>query len=305
MSAGIFSILKNISMLADDVVSVSKTAIKDTVCVLGDDLAVNAEKASKFLPSREIPVLIKITKGSILNKILLVPVLILISYIFPFLVSPILVLGAIFLSYEGICGLQEVFGQSEENDNKNENENEKIKAAINTDRILSIEIIVIALNAVAGTPIIEQFFIVSFVAFLATIGVYGIVALIVRFDDMGLWLIKKSIKNEENITLKYKIEPNENIHENKTKTYVNFHQMYFGSIMINSMSKIIKALTYIGLIAMFLVAGEIFIHKIAFFHEYINMSSIFSFIPSISLSLIVGVIAKTLFAKISILSSEK
>lgn len=296
MASGIFSILKNISMLMDDTAAMSKVAIKDTVGVLGDDLAVNAEKASKFSPSREIPVLIKITKGSVLNKILLVPILIFISYLFPFLISPILIAGAVFLSYEGVHGLKEILGNKHvEEDEDEENEDEKVKSAINTDRVLSIEIIVIALNSVIGKPIMEQFMIVSFVALLATVGVYGIVALIVRFDDMGLWLIRNAVKNKEDIIIKDKIEANEVPYKKKTETYVNIYQMYFGSLMIRSMSLIIKGLTYVGIVAMFLVAGEIFIHKIHFFHEIINMTNNFSFVPAITLSIFIGYVSLFLF----------
>ncbi len=144
MASGMFAILKNISMLMDDTVTMSKVAIKDTVGVLGDDLAVNAEKASKFSPSRELPVLLKIIKGSLFNKLLLVPILIFISYIFPYLIAPILILGATFLSYEGVEGLREILGKKHEENRDEGDEDEKVKSAINTDKILSIEIIVIA-----------------------------------------------------------------------------------------------------------------------------------------------------------------
>lgn len=291
MASGMFAILKNISMLMDDTVTMSKVAIKDTVGVLGDDLAVNAEKASKFSPSRELPVLLKIIKGSLFNKLLLVPILIFISYIFPYLIAPILILGATFLSYEGVEGLREILGKKHEENRDEGDEDEKVKSAINTDKILSIEIIVIAWNAVTGKPIVEQFIIVSLVALLATVGVYGIVGLIVRFDDMGLWLIKHSVQEETKIVLKHKIEPKEKMYIKKTITHVNMQKMYLGSLMIRSMNLTIKSLTYIGVVAMFVVAGEILIHKINFLYTHINVDTFFSFIPAITLSIIIGYIA--------------
>ena len=279
MASGIFTILKNVSVLMDDTAAMTKIALKDTVGVLGDDLAVNAEKASKFTPSRELPVLFKITKGSIINKIILIPLLLTISYFLPFLVNPILILGALFLSYEGIHGILEILENKKENTLNNEisnndydvkEEENKINSAILTDRILSIEIIIIALNSVINKPFIEQIFIVSVVAFIATVGVYGIVALIIRFDDIGIWFIKKSIHNVKN------------------KTSINLYKMFIGNLMINSMSKIIKWLTYIGITAMFLVAGEILLHKIHFFHNILDIHNSFVFIPAISLAFFLG-----------------
>eukprot|EP01093_Parvamoeba_rugata_P019446 TRINITY_DN875_c0_g1_i1.p2 TRINITY_DN875_c0_g1~~TRINITY_DN875_c0_g1_i1.p2 ORF type:complete len:224 (+),score=48.87 TRINITY_DN875_c0_g1_i1:888-1559(+) len=203
MASGFFALLDDIATLMDDVAAMTKITTKKTAGILGDDLAVNAEKASGFVSSREIPVLWAITKGSFLNKLIILPLAFLLSAFLPWSVIVILVLGGLYLSYEGAEKIYEFFVPHPKEVTKEfkgnfteqellDLEKTKIKSAIVTDFILSVEIVIIALGSVVGEPITTQIIVVSIVALIATVGVYGIVALIVRMDDFGLQLINKS-----------------------------------------------------------------------------------------------------------------
>jgi predicted DNA repair protein MutK len=272
MASGFFVLLDDIAALMDDVAVMSKIATKKTAGILGDDLAVNAEKASGFVSSREIPVLWAITKGSFLNKLIILPLAFLLSAFVPWVVSIILVLGAIYLAYEGAEKIHEYFFPHHHSESKVEIEilseteilvieKEKIKSAIVTDFILSVEIVIIALGTVLGKPITTQIIVVSIVAILATAGVYGIVALIVRMDDLG---IKLSTKN-------------------------NSVSKIIGNQLIQALPKVIKGLAFVGTIALILVAGGIFIHNIEFLHHLVN--NIPSIIGEFIVGLIIGIIA--------------
>ena len=261
MASGFFALLDDIAALMDDVVVMSKITTKKTAGILGDDLAVNAEKATGFVSSRELPVLWAITKGSFLNKLIILPIAFLLSSFLPWAVTLILVLGGFYLAYEGVEKIVEVFvphqhsievlktdGISKED--LLEVEKKKIKSAVFTDFILSIEIVIIALGTVLGKPVLFQILVVSIVAILATIGVYGIVALIVRMDDLGYRLIKKS-NNEKGSMLA------------------------IGKTLVQALPIVIKSLSIIGTIALILVAGGIFTHNIEFLHHFMeNMPSL-------------------------------
>ncbi len=268
MSAGFFALFDDIAVLMDDVAVMSKVATKKTAGVLGDDLAVNADKASGFASSRELPVLWAITKGSLLNKLIILPIAFLLSAFMPWLIVPILMLGGIYLAYEGAEKIYEYFvpHNQEEKHTTFEPiseeeilsvEKDKIKSAILTDFILSIEIVIIALGTVMEKTLPVQIMVVSFIAILATIGVYGIVALIVRMDDMGYGLVT--------------------MNNGKSKILQTI-----GEILITALPKVIKSLTIIGTIAMLLVAGGIFVHNI---HE---LHHLFQSIPTLLGELIVG-----------------
>jgi len=203
MASSFFALLDDIAYLMDDMATMGKVATKKTAGILSDDLAVNAEKASGFVSSRELPVLWKITKGSLLNKIIILPFAFLLSAFLPIAVIIILVIGGIYLAYEGTEKIVEYLFHKNHNqgevdeiidtpEEEIEYENEKVKGAILVDFILSIEIVIIALGTVIEKPLSIQIPVVSLVALIATVGVYGIVALIVRMDDMGLMLIKIS-----------------------------------------------------------------------------------------------------------------
>lgn len=254
----------------DDVASMAKISTKKTAGILGDDLAVNAEKASGFVASREIPVLWAITKGSFVNKLIILPVAFLLSAFFPVAVTVVLVLGGIYLAYEGAEKVYEYLVPHHHNseiilkeDLSEEEivalEKSKIKSAIVTDFILSVEIVIIALGSVIGIPLLNQILVVSIVALIATVGVYGIVALIVRMDDFGYSLINFN---------------------DKDKSISDF----FGHLLVNALPWVIKSLGVIGTIALLLVAGGIFAHNLDFLHHVLETW------PSILREFIVGVI---------------
>ena len=253
MASGFFALLDDIAAIMDDVAVMSKIAAKKTAGILGDDLAVNAEKASGFISSREMPVLWAIAKGSFINKLIILPIAFLLSAFFPLAIIIILILGGLFLAYEGAEKIFEYFfphkhesieiiAQDFTEEEILALEKDKIKSAIVTDFILSVEIVIIALGAVIGEPTSSQIAVVSIIAILATVGVYGIVALIVRMDELGYRLIKLSTK-ERSIS----------------KT--------IGTILVQALPKVIKSLAVIGTIALILVAGGIFAHNIDFLHH--------------------------------------
>jgi len=274
MASGIFAILDDIAALMDDVAVTSKVAANKTAAILGDDLAVNAEKATGFVSSREIPVLWAITKGSLLNKVVIVPIALLLNLYFPDLIKYILIIGGFYLAFEGVEKIIEwIFHRNEsKGDQKTLEEiseedtvaaeKSKIKAAIITDFILSIEIVIIALNTVLDESLPIQILTVSIIAVLATVGVYGIVTLIVRMDDAGYKLIRKS-KGEGLLTT-------------------------IGKLLIKSLPIVIKALGYIGTIALLMVSGGIFDHNIEQIHHLVpNLNST---IKQMILGLIAGIL---------------
>lgn len=253
MASGLFALLDDIATVMDDVAVMSKVAAKKTAGILGDDLAVNAEKASGFVTDRELPVLWAITKGSFLNKLIILPVAFLLSAFLPIAVTIILLLGGLYLAYEGAEKIYEYFFPHEhfkkvtavEDLSKEEikaAERDKIKSAILTDFILSVEIVIIALGTVKEESISTQVMVVTIIAVLATVGVYGIVAIIVRMDEFGVRLINL---NEEDNSFSDKV----------------------GRLLVSALPKIIKSMTVIGTIALLLVSGGIFSHNIDFFHH--------------------------------------
>ena len=278
MASGFFVLLDDIAAIMDDVAVMSKVAAKKTAGILGDDLAVNAEKASGFASSRELPVLWAISKGSLLNKIIILPIAFLLSAFLPIAIIVILVLGGLFLAYEGAEKIYEFIfphkhdTQSEGITNETFTEEEilamekgKIKSAITTDFILSVEIVIIALDTVIEEPLTQQILVTSIIALIATVGVYGIVALIVRMDEAGYKLIKFS-KREKSIS------------------------KFIGNILVKALPIIIKSLTVIGTIALLLVAGGIFVHYIPFFHELVPKINMPSIIKEFVVGLILGMV---------------
>lgn len=273
MASGFFALLDDIAVLMDDVAAMTKISTKKTAGILGDDLAVNAEKASGFSPSRELPVLWAITKGSALNKVIILPIAFLLSAFLPWAVTVILVLGGLYLAYEGAEKIYHfLFPVKHENNIKEalqENvnisdeailalEKTKIKSAIVTDFILSVEIVIIALGTVIGKDLLFQILVVTAVAIIATIGVYGIVAMIVRMDDLGLRFIKLS----------------------KGKGVL----FAIGNLLVKGLPLIVKSLGVIGTIALVLVSGGIFVHNVEFLHHFLDS------LPSILQEFIVGLV---------------
>ncbi len=254
MASGFFSILDDLAALMDDIAVASKVATRKTAGILGDDLAVNAEKATGFLASRELPVLWSIAKGSLINKLIIVPVALLLNAFFPVAIKIALVLGGFYLAYEGVEKIIEflfhrsksghqVIEQNDDDDSDSDSEKAKIKSAITTDFVLSVEIVIISLGTVLEKSLALQIVTVSAVSVLATIGVYGLVALIVRMDDVGYQLIKRS--RDKGLISK------------------------LGHILVNSLPVVIKLIGIAGTIALILVSGGIFIHNITYLHHYL------------------------------------
>lgn len=283
MASGIFAVFDDIAALMDDVAVASKLATKKTAGILGDDLAVNAEKATGFLASRELPILWAITKGSFLNKIIIVPVALLLNVFFPAAIKVILVIGGIYLAFEGVEKIiefllhrakkgHEVIEEAE--DPNAELEKAKVKSAIMTDFILSIEIVIIALGSVLDKSMAIQIMTVSVVALIATVGVYGIVALIVRMDDAGLKLIRHSSEGS--------------------------FMARFGQLLVSALPWIIKSLEVVGTIALILVSGGIFVHNIEYLHHILPGWP--SILREFAAGLVVGLVVVgivTIFKKIA------
>tara|TARA_R110002020_G_scaffold114593_2_gene263394 strand:+ start:2391 stop:3266 length:876 start_codon:yes stop_codon:yes gene_type:complete len=274
MASGFFALLDDIAALMDDVAVMSKVAAKKTAGILGDDLAVNAEKASGFVSSREIPVLWAITKGSFLNKLIILPVAFLLSAFLPPAITVILLLGGLYLAFEGGEKIYEYLVPHKHDKPALElveyteaeilaMEKEKVKSAILTDFILSVEIVIIALGTVVKEPIATQIMVVSVIAIIATVGVYGIVALIVRMDELGTKLIGLN-KGEKSFTT------------------------VIGNFLVRALPKVIKSLAFIGTVALILVAGGIFVHNVDFLHHFLDQ------LPSILQEFVVGLIVAAL-----------
>lgn len=248
MASGFFSILDDVAALMDDVASATKVATRKTAGILGDDLAVNAERATGFLSSRELPVLWAITKGSFINKLIIVPIALLLNVSFPIAIKAMLVLGGIYLAYEGVEKIMEYFFHRsktghqviEQSEYNRDSEKAKIRSAITTDFILSVEIVIIALGAVLDKSLTMRIIIVSIVSLVATVGVYGLVALIVRMDDAGYKLIKRS--HDQGLLSK------------------------LGHLLVKSLPVVIKFFSVVGTIALILVSGGIFVHNFEYLH---------------------------------------
>ncbi|MCB1024708.1 MAG: DUF808 domain-containing protein [Acidobacteria bacterium] len=274
MASGIFAILDDIAMLMDDVALASKIATKKTAGILGDDLAVNAEKATGFVSSRELPVLWAITKGSFINKLIIVPLVFLLNIIYPPIITVALIVGGFYLAYEGMEKILHWILHRNENEHSHSvtephpedsaaEEKTKIKSAISTDFILSVEIVIIALGTVLDRSLTTQIITVSIVALIATVGVYGLVAMIVRMDDVGFKLVGTPEKKG--------IAPK------------------FGQFLVKLLPKVIRFLSVVGTVALILVAGGIFGHNIDFLHHL--LPQVPSIIKEVAYGIIAGLVA--------------
>ena len=253
--ASLLTLLDDIAAVLDDVALMSKMAAKKAAGVLGDDLALNAQQVSGVASEREIPVVWAVAKGSFKNKLILVPSALLISAFIPWLIMPLLLIGGLFLCFEGAEKiLEKLFPHSHQHEEKEEQvntgesaeeyEKRKVAGAIRTDFILSAEIIVIALGTVTGSSIVTQILVVSLIAVLMTIGVYGLVAGIVKLDDLGFYLERTS--NGEGLKAK------------------------LGGALVAFAPKLMKMLAIVGTAAMFLVGGGIVVHNVPAIHHLIE-----------------------------------
>lgn len=246
-------LIDDIATILDDVAVLSKVAAKKTAGVLGDDLAVNAEQVSGVKADRELPVVWAVAKGSFRNKLILVPAALLISVIAPWLITPLLMLGGLFLCFEGFEKLAHPFLHSKEEDEAHHRdlaahladptvdpvdyEQRKIKGAIRTDFILSAEIIVITLGTVAEAAFGTKVAVVSTIALVMTIGVYGLVAGIIKLDDAGLYLAKDEAEG----------------------AWAGFKR-WLGRRLLGFAPLLMKTLGVVGTAAMFMVGGGILVH---------------------------------------------
>ena len=250
-----FMLLDDIATLLDDVAVMSKVAVTKTAGVLGDDLALNAQQVSGVNPDREIPVVWAVAKGSMINKAILVPSALALNAFLPWAVTPLLMAGGAYLCFEGVEKLAHTYLHSKDEDEAHhkarlaavddENvdlvafEKGKITGAIRTDFILSAEIIVIALSTIKTESFLNQVLVLTAVAVLLTVAVYGLVAGIVKMDDLGLYW------NRSKSAVKRKI----------------------GAILLVAAPKLMKFLSVAGTIAMFLVGGAIIVHGWPLLHH--------------------------------------
>ncbi|GAA05805.1 DUF808 domain-containing protein [Photobacterium leiognathi] len=254
--ASLLTLLDDIATVLDDVAVMTKVAARKTAGVLGDDLALNAQQVTGVRAERELPVVWGVAKGSFKNKLILVPAALLISVVAPWLIQPMLLLGGLFLCFEGVEKIIEKFFHTEakaedkvealanSNIDPATYEKEKIKGAVRTDFVLSAEIIVITLGVVQDHPFFTQAVVVSVIAAVMTAGVYGLVAGIVKLDDAGLYLVNHS----EKASLKHR----------------------FGTMLVNLAPYLMKFLAVVGTIAMFLVGGGIVVHTLPHSHQIVE-----------------------------------
>jgi predicted DNA repair protein MutK len=248
-------LIDDIAAVLDDVSVMTKVAAKKTAGVLGDDLAVNAEKVTGVRAERELPVVWAVAKGSLLNKLILVPAALLVSFIAPWLITPALMAGGLYLCFEGFEKVAHRFLHSTSEDEAEHQalmkrladpavdlvayEKKKIRGAVRTDFILSAEIIVLTLGIVAESDFVTRVLTLSGIAIIMTVGVYGLVAAIVKLDDLGLHLYQR-----------------------EGQDLGSRFSRWLGQRLINFAPWLMKALGVVGTVAMFMVGGGILLHGI-------------------------------------------
>ncbi|HDR2752589.1 TPA: DUF808 domain-containing protein [Enterobacter asburiae] len=255
--SSLLTLLDDIATLLDDISVMGKLAAKKTAGVLGDDLSLNAQQVTGVRANRELPVVWGVAKGSFINKVILVPLALLISAFIPWAITPLLMVGGAFLCFEGVEKVLHSFASRKENEtplarqqrlealaaqDPTAFERDKIKGAIRTDFILSAEIVAITLGIVSESPLLNQVLILSGIAILVTVGVYGLVGIIVKLDDMGYWLAEKSSVIAQTV----------------------------GKGLLVLAPWLMKVLSVVGTLAMFLVGGGIVVHGIAPLHHAIE-----------------------------------
>jgi len=256
--ANLLALLDDITTVLDDVAVLSKVAAKKTAGVLGDDLALNAQQVTGVTADRELPVVWAVFKGSVLNKVILVPAALAISAFIPWAVVPLLMVGGAFLCFEGFEKLAHKFLHSKDEDDAHHDElttalsdpsvdlvafeKEKIKGAVRTDFILSAEIVAITLGTVSTQPFMTQVVVVSGIAAVMTIGVYGLVGGIVKLDDLGLYMTKRAGAATQAV----------------------------GRAILAAAPWLMKFLSVAGTAAMFLVGGGILVHGVPALHHAVQ-----------------------------------
>ena len=281
MATSLLALLDDVATLLDDVAILTKVAAKKTAGVLGDDLALNAQQVTGLTSDRELPVVWSVAKGSFINKAILVPAALAISALAPWLVTPLLMLGGAFLCYEGFEKVAHRLLHSKEEDEAAHRvltealanpavdlrtlEKDKIKGAIRTDFILSAEIIAITLATVAGSDFVTRLTVLTIMALAMTVGVYGLVAGIVKLDDLGLYLSRKAGAAKA-----------------------------IGNGILTAAPWLMKTLSVAGTAAMFLVGGGILVHGIPplahAVEGWFGGSAIVSFLVNAVVGVIVGAV---------------
>ena len=291
--ASLLALIDDIATILDDVALMTKVAAKKTAGVLGDDLALNAQQVSGVRAERELPVVWAVAVGSLKNKLILVPAALAISRFLPAAVTPLLMLGGLYLCLEGVEKLAHKWLHAAADDAPHAAadaveladetidlptlEADKIKGAIRTDFVLSAEIVVIALGTVADAPFATQVAVLSGIGLIMTVGVYGIVAGIVKLDDLGLYLLKRSDALAKAV----------------------------GQGLVLAAPRLMKALTVIGTAAMFMVGGSILSHGIPPVHHFIEnaadianamgkVGGVLEALSSLALEMLVGVVGGSL-----------
>ncbi|CAH5042949.1 Inner membrane protein YedI, partial [Klebsiella oxytoca] len=255
--SSLLTLLDDIATLLDDISVMGKLAAKKTAGVLGDDLSLNAQQVTGVRANRELPVVWGVAKGSLINKVILVPLALLISAFIPWAITPLLMLGGAFLCFEGVEKVVHTLQARKHKEDPqvrqqrlealaNQDpmafERDKVKGAVRTDFILSAEIVAITLGIVAEAPLLNQILILSGIALLVTVGVYGLVGVIVKLDDMGYWLVEKSSALAQ----------------------------WTGKALLAIAPRLMKVLSIVGTLAMFLVGGGIVVHGITPLHHAIE-----------------------------------
>lgn len=255
--SSLLTLLDDIATLLDDISVMGKVAAKKTAGVLGDDLSLNAQQVTGVKANRELPVVWGVAKGSFLNKLILVPLALVISAFAPWAITPLLMLGGAYLCYEGVEKVMHSLHHDKNAESPEARqlrlkklveqdpvgyEKKKIKGAVRTDFILSAEIVAITLGIVSDAPLLNQVIILAGIAILVTIGVYGIVAGIVKLDDLGYWLSEKASAVARGI----------------------------GKVLLVAAPWLMKILSVVGTLAMFLVGGGIVVHGIPALHHAIT-----------------------------------
>jgi hypothetical protein len=255
--SSLLTLLDDIVTLLDDISMMGKLAAKKTAGVLGDDLSLNAQQVSGVRANRELPVVWSVAKGSFINKLILVPLALIISAFAPWAITPLLMVGGAFLCFEGVEKVVHSFQARKHKETPAEKkarldaiaaqdpmvyEKDKVKGAIRTDFILSAEIVAITLGIVSEAPLLNQVIVLAGIAILVTIGVYGLVGMIVKLDDLGYWLADKRSQLAKGV----------------------------GKALLVLAPWLMKFLSVVGTLAMFLVGGGILVHGIPALHHAIE-----------------------------------
>jgi uncharacterized protein len=257
----LLTVIDDIATVLDDIAVLTKVATKKTAGVLGDDLALNAQQVSGVNADRELPVVWAVAKGSLVNKAILVPAALAISAVAPWLITPLLLVGGAFLCFEGFEKVAHKLWHKEEETKEHERhlaaiaatdvdlvalEREKVRGAVRTDFVLSAEIVVIALGTVATAPFMTRVSVLVALSLLMTVGVYGLVAGIVKLDDAGHYLVRRGTQGNSGL------------------------QRALGAGILRAAPWLMKALGIAGTIAMFLVGGGIVTHAIPGLHDLVH-----------------------------------